>query len=235
MSGDCSKRNMWEESDVWRSVFDPQNGFFQTIDLIFNLAALSFLWVVLCIPVVTIGPATTAYYYTLVKCIRKGEPSPYHNFLECFKQNFRVSFLAGLICLAAGQLLAAGFYVIYQMALAGDRTAMALLVACSIVTLLLIGALAYLFPVISRFSVGVGGALKTSLQLAIRHLPYTLLLAVLLLGGVLFCIRYLVPLLIVPSLMWLLMSLPLERIFKRYMMPAEGLPEDLAERPWYLR
>ena len=62
MSGDCSKRNMWEESDVWRSVFDPQNGFFQTIDLIFNLAALSFLWVVLCIPVATIGPATTAYY-----------------------------------------------------------------------------------------------------------------------------------------------------------------------------
>ena len=143
-----------EDIGVWRSIFDPQNGFFQTIDLIFNLAALSLLWVALCIPVVTAGPATTALYYTLVKCIRKGEPHPFRNFLECLKSNFKVSFLSGLVCLVLGQFVLGGLYVVYQMALAGSRPAMSLL---------------------------------------------------------------------------------LERIFRPYTIPEEGLPDDPEERPWYLR
>ena len=47
--------------------------------------------------------------------------------------------------------------------------------------------------------------------------------------------RYLVPLMILPALAGLLASLLLERIFRPYTIPEEGLPEDPAERPWYLR
>ena len=220
---------------MWRSIFDPQNGFFQTIDLIFNLAALSLLWVALCIPVVTAGPATTALYYTLVKCIRKGEPYPFRNFLECLKSNFKASFLTGLVCLVAGQLVLGGLYVVYQMALAGNRAAMSLLLVYALVTLVLLGVLGYVFPVISRFSQGVWGALGLALRLALGHLPSTLGLGIVLLAAGLVSVRYLVPLMILPALAGLLASLLLERIFRPYTIPEEGLPEDPAERPWYLR
>ena len=65
---------------MWNQIFNPQNGFFQTIDLLFNLFMLSLIWAVLCIPVFTIGPATAALYYVLVKCIRRKEPYPYRRY-----------------------------------------------------------------------------------------------------------------------------------------------------------
>ena len=224
-----------EDIGVWRSIFDPQNGFFQTIDLIFNLAALSLLWVALCIPVVTAGPATTALYYTLVKCIRKGEPHPFRNFLECLKSNFKVSFLSGLVCLVLGQFVLGGLYVVYQMALAGSRPAMSLLLVYGLVTLVLLGVLGYVFPLPSRSSEGGWGALSLSFRLALGHLPSTLVLGVLLLAAGLVSARYLAPLLLVPALTGLAASLLLERIFRPYTIPEEGLPDDPEERPWYLR
>ncbi len=221
---------------MWGTIFNPENSFFQTIDRIFTVAAMSLLWVALCIPLVTAGPATAALYYSMVKCWRRREPYPFKNFVESFRLNFKTGFLAGLICLAVGQAVVLLLYMCYQMAASGDRTAVVLLVACALVAVVLLGYLAVLFPTLSRFSTNLRGLFALSARLAAAHAPTTLALAVLLVAvGVLL---YVWPfgLLFLPALTAVWASLLLERVFKAEMlrtMEGELPPEE--ERPWYLR
>ena len=51
---------------MFQRIFNPNNLFFQGCSKIFDLVVLSALWLALCLPVVTIGPATAALYYTVV-------------------------------------------------------------------------------------------------------------------------------------------------------------------------
>lgn len=221
---------------MWGTIFNPENGFFQTIDRIFTVVAMSFLWVALCIPLVTAGPATAALYYSMVKCWRRREPYPYKNFVESLRLNFKTGFLAGLICLAVGQAVVLLIYMCYQMAVSGDRAAVVLLVACALVALVLAGYLAVLFPTLSRFSTNLRGLFALSARLAAAHAPTTLALAVLLAAvGV---VLYIWPfgLLFLPALTAVWASLLLERVFKAEMlrtMEGELPPEE--DRPWYLR
>ena len=93
------------------------------------------------------------------------------------------------------------------------------------------------FPLISRFTCGVGGALRTALQMAVRHLPVMVPLvavcgAVLLLGA-----RYalwIVPPLVAPGTAAMLASFLLEPVFKKY-TPAQAPDGEAEERPWYLK
>ncbi|WP_158097386.1 YesL family protein [Flavonifractor sp. An92] len=219
---------------MWGTIFNPENGFFQTIDRIFTVVAMSFLWVVLCIPLVTAGPATAALYYTMVKCWRRREPFPYKNFVESFRLNLKTGLLASLVCLVAAQVVAMLLYMFYQMAASGDRTAMVLLVAGALLALVLLGYLAYLFPTLSRFDVRLGGLFSLSARLAVAHAPTTLALGVLLLvvGSV---IRFWpFGLFVLPALTAIWASLLLERVLKSEMLRTMELPPE-DERPWYLR
>ena len=221
---------------MWGTIFNPENSFFQTIDRIFTVAAMSLLWVALCIPLVTAGPATAALYYSMVKCWRRRELYPFKNFVESFRLNFKTGFLAGLVCLVVGQAVVLLLYLFYQMAASGNQAAVVLLVACALVALVLLGYLAFLFPTLSRFSTTVGGLFSLSARLAAAHAPTTLALGLLLTAvGVLL---YIWPfgLLFLPALTAVWASLLLERVFKAEMlrtMEGELPPED--ERPWYLR
>ncbi len=221
---------------MWRSIFNPQNGFFQAIDLIFNVAALSLLWVALCLPLVTAGPATAALYYSLVKCIRRGEPYPFKNFFESFRLNLKQGIFSGIICLIAGEALAHLLGVSYQMALAGNKTAVVLLTAEGVLSLALLGVVGLLFPVLSRFTLKLGDVFGLSFRLAATHPLATLAAGIVLAAGAFLAWLTPVSLLVVPALAGLLLSLPVERVLKGHMLRTmERPPEEEEELPWYLR
>ena len=52
-------------------IFNINSPFFRVMSKVFDVIVLSLLWTLCCIPVITIGPATTALYYAIVKSIRK--------------------------------------------------------------------------------------------------------------------------------------------------------------------
>ena len=85
----------------------------------------------------------------------------------------------------------------------------------------LVGSMSYYFPVLSRFTFGVGGLISVSLRLAAAHLPTTMLLGVLSLGAILLCVNFVFPVLVVPAVGALLSSFLLERIF-RPLMEGQG-------------
>lgn len=65
---------------------------------------LSFLWILCCIPVITIGPATSALYYVTLKIVRKEDNGIVKPFFHALKDNLlpgmvqTVIFLVGTVC-----------------------------------------------------------------------------------------------------------------------------------------
>lgn len=237
---------------MFQRIFNPNNLFFQGCSKIFDLVVLSALWLALCLPVVTIGPATAALYYTVVKCIRRGEAEPYKNFFRSFRDNFKVGAVSGVIAAAVGVVLWLG-WMMFNLANPEDAGAAFMRTVYTVVLVIPLGVAVYLFPALSRFTFGVGGLYAASFKLAFRHLPSTVIMVLLNVEMVNLSLKYMAPLFVTPALTALLTSLFLERIFKKYTpcqeayqpeeplsahpsmddLPAE--PDDGEGPPWYLK
>ncbi len=91
---------------------------------------------------------------------------------------------------------------------------------------MVIGWACYMFPYIARFENTVKATLKNGVLLEIRHLPWSLLLIVLVFAVLL--LTYMMPLFlfIFPSVLTLIFDFILERLFRRY-MSKEDLEREL--------
>ena len=67
-----------------------------------DMICLNVMWLVCCIPVVTIGASTTALYTVMLKLVKNEEGYVFRGFLKAFKTNFKQSTIIWLIVLALG-------------------------------------------------------------------------------------------------------------------------------------
>lgn len=197
-------------------IFNPENGIYRSTEKLVDLFLLSIFWLFCCIPVVTIGPSTAALYNTVTRCIRGNERNSWAMFFRTFRENLKVGTLSTLAILPAAVILVFLQGLLYQTAV--NQAGYVLYVAYQIFLLLPLGMLCYVFPVLSRFTFQTGGLLLNSAKLAIAHLPSTILMGLLLALAVWVCSFLPVLLIILPALMALVQSIPLERIFRPYIL-----------------
>ena len=62
--------------------FDPKNDLWRTVSLITDVCGLSFLWVLTSLPIITIGPATAALYFAVVRYVRRREDGAFAAFFR---------------------------------------------------------------------------------------------------------------------------------------------------------
>lgn len=99
-----------------RGVFGLEGPVMNFITKITYSAYLNILWLVCCLPVVTIGASTTALFYVTLKVARNEEGTSLTKaFFHSFKANFRQSTVIWLILLAAGIVLGFDGYIFYHM------------------------------------------------------------------------------------------------------------------------
>ena len=208
--------------------FHPDNIIFRALARLVDLVGLSLLWAVCSIPLVTLVPATAALYHALYRVFRKkDEDRSFRLFFRSLRENLRQGVPASLICLGAAWALYILYQWMYYFALL-DSDGVVLFV-CLAVLLVVRGGLACgVGPRLGRFQFSVGGLFSTGLRLTFRHLPSTVVMVLLTLELARLVPELLwVPLLIVPSLWALLVSLFAERIFVKYLPAEEGLsPAD---------
>lgn len=180
-----------------------------------DLFLLSVFWLFCSIPVVTIGPSTAALYNTVTRCIRGNERNSWVMFFRTFRDNLKVGVLTTLVILPAGVLLVFLQGLLYQTAVVG-QAGYVLYVAYQIFLLLPLGALCYVFPVLSRFTFRTGGLLLNCSKLAMAHLPSTVGMGLLLALSIWICSYIPVLAAVLPAVLALFHSLPLERIFRPY-------------------
>jgi len=184
-----------------------------------DIVGLSLLWAALSLPVVTIGPATAALYYTVVKAFRRGEESTFRTMLRAFRDNLKRGIPVSVIAAAAALVL--GY--IYAF-LARNRSNDVLnIVYCIYCALLFLpgGMLVCLFPMLGRFDAGVRQLLHNSLLLVLAHIPTTVLLVLLTVAASVWTLLEFYPVFFVPVLLTLLSSFLLERVFASHLSDEE--------------
>lgn len=212
------------------NIFNMDNAFFTVMGKLVDIFVISVIWLLLCIPVVTIGPATTALYYVMVKVIRRERGYLLREYFKCFKMNFKQGAIVSII-LAITYL---ALYLDREIVLSFEGNAGVVLFTIFNAMLVIVFCVTlYIFPVLSRFKVSIKQLFKSSMFMAMRHLPSTVLMALIFVATVVALNFMIAAIVIAPALCCLACSMFMERIFKKYMPEKSGDGEDSIVDEWY--
>lgn len=160
-----------------RSIFGLEGPVMNFITKITYSAYLNILWLVCCLPIVTIGASTTALFYVTLKVAKNEEGSLTKAFFHSFKTNFRQSTIIWLILLVVGIVLGFDGYIFYHM-----RFENAFWTVATAVFLVAVVAydiiLMYIFPLLARFDNTIQAMFKNAIMLGMRFLLCTAFMAV---------------------------------------------------------
>ncbi len=163
-------------------VFDMDGPVFSTLNRLADLVWLNILYIICCIPIVTIGASTTAMYYVTMKIVKNEEGYITRSFFKSFKMNFKQATLLWLLALAVGGILALDYSIMTDRF--GDIVALSATIKKVVLGILIIiggiylFTMVYLFPLLAKFDNNIKNTVKNSLLISIRHFPFTLLLIV---------------------------------------------------------
>ena len=137
---------------------------------------LNLLWLVACLPVVTIFPSTAAMFGVVRDWVRKKEGSLTRTFVVRFRENFGQSLLIGVVWTVFGVALFLDFLVANQLSYWPGVVMKSVLVLAS--SVYAFGSV-FLFPVMVHYDTDWKTVIKNSLLLAIGRLPTTIVCLVL--------------------------------------------------------
>lgn len=206
-------------------LFNPDSGIMRSLSKFTDCICLSLLFFVSCIPIVTIGTASTALYYTVHKVLRHDRGYMFRDYVTSFRDNFKQTTPVWLAALAIGVVMGldlqiANFY-------AASVAYFSALSAVSFLGLVIWFAwITYLFPYMARFENTRKQSMKNAILMVIAHLPMTALMLVI--AAATGFVLYLAPfvIFIIPSVYVWLQSYVLERIFRKYMSEEDRKAED---------
>ncbi len=145
------------------------------LDKIGHLIVLNVLWLIGCLPLVTIGTSSTALYYAVVKSIRHGQGQPVREFWKSYRANLKRGILSTLVAVVLGGLLALNLVILTNPELGGNKH---LLIGSALLLALLVCMLMYIWPILSRFTMKVWNAWKLAFVMSLRFFHYTLILVI---------------------------------------------------------
>lgn len=150
-----------------------------------DLVILNALWLICCIPVVTIGPSTTAMNAVAHQLVLDECPGVIKSFFRFFKRDFRQSLILGLIFIVCGVLAFLELTI-----LKSGEFPFFLTLVCYLPPLVLCFIFSYAFPLLAHYDNTIFQTIKNSLLLSIGNLPRTLLICFLDLVPLIFCMAW---------------------------------------------
>ncbi len=146
----------------------------QFLSRIADLIILNLLWLLCCVPVVTVGAATAALYRaTLNMATDTDKSSLIRGFFADFSANWKQATTVWLIMLIPTVVIVANIGLLLFGSL-GNSFVMQ--VACLLPTVILLCIYAYIFAYVAQFEDKALVSIKNSLLLSISNFPKTLLM-----------------------------------------------------------
>ena len=204
-------------------IFNYENPVMQGICKLAYCIFLSVLWLVCCIPVVTIVPATCALYYAAEKSLKNGWGYEVQSFFHAFRKNLKQTLPFGLFMLAVEAVFWSDRWILKTFLEGGHQIGNGYV----LFTVLMAAGVVYMVWTvagIARFNNTVRAIMKNSLILMIRHLG-TSILILLILAFACFIV-WLIPVSVclMPAVAMWLISAGIEKIFVFY-QPEEAETE----------
>lgn len=182
---------------------------------IFDMAAVSVLWIIFSLPIITVGASTAALYHTVHKVWKQRRGYAAEVFVKAFWLNLKDSVKLWLAVTVAMVVLQLNIGIIQKHS--GSNLGIFVMLFYRICLGLIWGVQMYLFPALSRFDMPAGWVLKLSVYLCFRHLVRTVLLLMITAMVVFLCDRYFPLLLILPFITQYLNHNLLEPVFMQHM------------------
>lgn len=213
-------------------MFDVNGRFFSALSKVADLVILNILFLICCIPVFTIGTATTALYGVTKNMVQNRESYIVRNYFKIFKENFKQSTIMWLILLALLGFACLDLYVSNHIWEGIVQTFFTGLMTLTIILVLFV--MQYALTLQCTFENTIRNTLKNALFMSIGHLPWSVLITVLSLSPVAAVVifpQYLGLEMMAMFLLWFSMaayinSFMFHRIYKKYMPENEKNIEE---------
>ncbi len=201
---------------MFRSVFDPQAPLWQAVGKFADVLMLSLLWLFLSLPLFTLGAATAALYDATAKCVLGGEQGTLRRFWQTFRRELRTGAAATLLWGGVCALLIWGVWALRDAVEFEGATAVLVLALWFAVLLVPVGALCWMFPLLSRFTFTARQLIPTALRLALGCFPRTFAIVAAALAGVVLSVWLMLPMLVLPCLVAMVWVKLMEGVFQKY-------------------
>lgn len=154
-----------------RGIFNLDSPLMRALGIVWDLIVLNFLFLICCIPVITIGPAITALHYVATKMAgEKDTPPVISNFFKSFRSNFLQSVILGFVFALAGGFLGYDVYILWHSS-DFQNSVFKILVPVAAVAYMM--TFIYVFPLLARFNNTVLGTIRNAFIMSVTSLPKT--------------------------------------------------------------
>jgi uncharacterized membrane protein YesL len=159
-----------------RSFDQIQNSWLYRLSkVIGDVVIISALFLLFCLPIVTIGASVTALYYSVYRKYTKKSEEISKDFMRALKENLKSGIIVHLIYLIYSGIV--GFNIYFAInGLNGVKLPDWYLVVSFIPVLPIIFTLPFVYPLMARFSNGIKGTITNSYTLCMINFPKFLLI-----------------------------------------------------------
>ncbi len=155
-----------------RKLFKENNSIFLFLSLLADLMILTLQWLVACLPIVTVGAATTALYSCAMKRYQE-EIRLFRDFWDAFRKNFAQATVLWVVVLALLFTVFADLYLVFFTEFSpGTIVKLLVLMLAFVVSIVT----SYIFPLQAFFVNPVGKTLKNALLLSVMYLPVSVVI-----------------------------------------------------------
>ena len=141
---------------------------YEVLQLLSDLFLLNLLWLLACLPILTIFPSTAAMFGVVRKWVQGKEGNVFKLFFSMLRANLRQSLIVGFVWMVICVVLALNFFLLQGIQLPLRITVLTVNMLVSVVLLL---ATVYLFPVLVNYQTNSYNVLRNAVLLSVGHLP----------------------------------------------------------------
>lgn len=147
----------------------PENKFFSIMSKIGDFITLNLLFLITCLPVITIGASCCALYFSIKKRILDKESYIFHDYFSAWKGNFK-----NTTCIWCFFLILSPAFLLFSRYFANHLTNLLAVAAYLIFLLCFLFTLMYVFPLQATFVNTPHRIIKNAFLTAVLHLPHTI-------------------------------------------------------------
>lgn len=158
------------------NLFRYDNKFLEVLGKITDIVILNLLCIIACLLIITIGASITATYSVAMQMAKDKEPYVVKEFVKRFKENFKISTIVWTIMSIIGGVLLFDLYI--SRLVLNESIGKVLQLVFTIISIVYIFTLTYVFPMISKFENTIKNTMINSILISIQNLPYTIMIVI---------------------------------------------------------
>ena len=172
-----------KSSQLVKSIFNTDNLFMRICEKILDLVTVNLLFLLSCLPLVTIGIAKISLYETLFEIKGARRVKVTAMYMQAFRKNWKVGFKLGLL-----ELLIVGISLFDLMLFWRQETLPFQMLKATCIGVIIFTSLLFLciYPLAAKFEMTVKDLLQTGLIMVSLHFPWFFLMIALLVAIIFF-------------------------------------------------